>query len=251
MRICKKRSPLLSDLYLNNSTLQSTSDFCDLGLVTNCNLSWNNHIDKISSKANRILGLIKRTCRGLKDVPTLRTLYLALVRSQLEFCSVVWSPYQASNIIKLERIQQRAIKLILKLRPLMNISNEEKKLNLLSLEQRRLLFDILFLYTVLNGHIDIDLSNNVQFFKESDHYMQRRKDDCALKKNCARTNIFKYSYFNRIVNMWNSLPHSVRRAHSVEIFKKLRVSGISWSKVWNVTIILFYCFGNPIYYRIS
>ena len=89
MRICKNRSPLLSDLHLNNSTLQSTTDFCDLGLVTTCNLSWNSHIDKITSKAKRILGLIKRTCRGLKDVPTLRTLYLALVRSQLEFCSVV------------------------------------------------------------------------------------------------------------------------------------------------------------------
>ena len=61
------------------------------------NLSWNNHIDKITSKANRILGLIKRTCGRFKDVPTLRTLYLALVRSQLEFCSVVWSPYQANN----------------------------------------------------------------------------------------------------------------------------------------------------------
>ena len=65
MRICKKRSPLLSDLHLNNSTLQSTSDFSDLGLVTNCNLSWNNHIDKITSKANKILEHIKRTFRGL------------------------------------------------------------------------------------------------------------------------------------------------------------------------------------------
>ena len=90
----------------------------------------------------------------------------------------------------------------------------------LSLEQRRFLFDVLFLYKALNGHIDIDLSNYVQFFKESDHYTLRRKDDCTLKKNYARTNVFKYSYFNRIVDMWNSLPHSVRRAHSVEIFKK-------------------------------
>ena len=218
MRICKKRSPLLSDLYLNNSTLQSTSDFCDLGLVTNCNLSWNNHIDKIASKANRILGLIKRTCRGLKDVPTLRTLYLALVRSQLEFCSVVWSPYQACNIMKLERIQRRATKLILKTTD--EYQQRREKLNLLSLEQRRFLFDVLFLYKALNGHIDVDLSNYVQFFKESDHYMLRRKDDYTLKKNYARTNIFKHSYFNRIVDMWNSLPHSVRRAHSVEIFKK-------------------------------
>ena len=218
MRICKKRSPLLSDLHLNNSNLQSTSDFCDLGLVTNCNLSWNNHIDKITSKANRILGLIKRTCRGLKDVSTLRTLYLALVRSQLEFCSVVWSPYQASNITKLERIQRRATKLILKTTD--EYQQRREKLNLLSLEQRRFLFDVLFLYKALNGHIDIDLSNYVQFFKESDHYTLRRKDDCTLKKNYARTNIFKYSYFNRIVDMWNSLPHSVRRAHSVEIFKK-------------------------------
>ena len=39
MRICKKRSALLSELHLNNSILESTSEFCDLGLITNCNLS--------------------------------------------------------------------------------------------------------------------------------------------------------------------------------------------------------------------
>ena len=124
---------------------------------------------------------------------------------------MVWSPYQASNVMKLERIQQRATKLILK--------KGREKLNLLSLEQRRFLFDVRFLYKALNGHIDTDLSNYVQFLKESDHYMLQRKDDCTLKKSDARTNIFKYSYFNRIVDMRNSLPHSVRRAHSVEIFK--------------------------------
>ena len=57
----------------------------------------------------------------------------------------------------------------------MNTSNEEKNLTCQSLEQMRFSFDVLFLYKALNGLVDIDLSNYVQFFKESDHYMLRRK----------------------------------------------------------------------------
>ena len=75
---------------------------------------WNSHIDKISSKANKVLGLIKRSCRDLRDVSTLRTLYCTLVRSQLEYGSVVWSPFTARNITKLERVQHRTTKFILK-----------------------------------------------------------------------------------------------------------------------------------------
>ena len=82
--------------------------------MTNHKLSWNSHIDKISSKANKVLGLIKRNCREFRDVLTLRTLYCALVRSQLENGSVVWSPFTARNITKLERVQCRTIKFILK-----------------------------------------------------------------------------------------------------------------------------------------
>ena len=69
MRITKKKMPFHSDLQLNNDTLEETSEFCDLGLVTTSTLSWNAHVNKISTKANKILGLIKRTCRGLNDVP--------------------------------------------------------------------------------------------------------------------------------------------------------------------------------------
>ena len=67
MRIAKKRLP-------NNNILEETSEFCDLGLVTSNKLSWNAYIDKISDKANNILGLIKIICKGLNDVATLRTL---------------------------------------------------------------------------------------------------------------------------------------------------------------------------------
>lgn len=114
LRITKKNVPFNFDLKLNGSSLEEMSELCDLGLVTSNKLSWNAHVDKLCSKANKILGLIKRTFKGLKDVNTLRTLYCALVRSQLEYCTIVWSPFTTKNMNKLERIQRRVSKFILK-----------------------------------------------------------------------------------------------------------------------------------------
>ena len=83
-------------------------------------------------------------------------------------CSVVWSPHTRWHT---SRNEQR-----------------RKKLNLLSLDQRRVLFDVLFLYKALNDYIKFDLSTYVQFFSDSDRYPLRGKDEYTLKKNYARTN---------------------------------------------------------------
>ena len=90
----------------------------------------------------------------------------------------------------------------------------------MSLEQRRFLFDVLFLYKALNNYINIDLFTYVQFFSDSDRYPLRRKDECTLKKNYARTNIFKFSFFNRIVDMWNTISLLVRQATTIASFKE-------------------------------
>ena len=206
MRITKKKMPFHADLRLNNNTLEEISEFRDLGLVTTSNLSWNAHVDKLSSKANKILGLIKRTCRGLNDVATLRTLYCA------------WSPYTARCVDKLEKIQRRASKFILKTDD--EYDTRRERLNLLSLKDRRFLFDVLFFYKILNEYINIDVSSYIEFSSDSERYSLRGRDEPTLKKNYARTHTFKYSFFNRIVDMWNVLPPSVLLASSISSFKK-------------------------------
>ena len=85
-----------------------------------------------------------------------------------------------------------------------------KKLNLLSLEKRRLLADLTFLYKTLHGIIDIDVKPYVDFYKETERYLFRHNDKLTLKMRYARTNVFKYSFFNRVVGTWNSLPLSIR-----------------------------------------
>ena len=90
-------------------------------------------------------------------------------------------------------MQRRATKFILKTDDDYDV--RISKLNLLSLEHRRLLFDVLFFYKALNGYIDIDMSAYVQFYSDTARYPLREKDSLTLKKNYARTNTFKFSFF--------------------------------------------------------
>ena len=82
---------------------------------------------------------------------------------------VVWSPYTSRNIDKLERIQRRGTKFILGQN---DISYRDclKCLNMLSLEKRRYLFDVTFLYKAFNGYLNIDLTLLLNFHSQADPY---------------------------------------------------------------------------------
>jgi len=75
----------------------------------------------------------------------------------VEYGSVVWSPYAARNIDKLERIQWRGTKFILGKRNF-TCDKRLKCFSLLWLEKRHYLFDVTFLYKALNGYLNVDVS---------------------------------------------------------------------------------------------
>ena len=78
-----------------------------------------------------------------------------------------------------------------------------------------------FLFNVINGHYDIDISNKLIFCKDRNTgYNSRKNDTQDLVPNFSRTDGFKYSFFNRIVNEWNGLPIHVRESNSIEHLKK-------------------------------
>jgi len=136
----------------------------------------------------------------------------------VEYGSVVWSPHTARNIDKLERIQWRGTKFILGKR---NFTYDErlKCLNLLSLEKRRYLFDVTFLYKALNGYLNVDVFPFLNFYSQDDARKFRHVDDYSLKTNFSRTTTFKNTYFNRILEMWNSIPLDIRLSPSCAVFK--------------------------------
>ena len=120
--IKKKTKPILSSYKLNNTALELYAAEKDLGGWISKDLTWCKQVYEQSSRANKLLGYLKRNTRFILRTEVRRTLYLALVRPHLGCATHIWAPQSIGLIVKLERIQRRATKFILKLSYSSNIS---------------------------------------------------------------------------------------------------------------------------------
>ena len=77
---------------LNDKTIDYNCEERDLGILMNPEFNFEEHRQAIITKAYQFLGLTKRSCFFVHDKRRKRSLYLAMVRSQFEHCSVIWAP---------------------------------------------------------------------------------------------------------------------------------------------------------------
>ena len=99
--------------YSLGTQLKSVDSAKDLGVTINYDLSWGKHVSYIVNKANKVLGIIRRSL-GNDNRYAFSCLFKSLVRPILEYAVPVWSPYQKKDIESLEKVQRRASRLALK-----------------------------------------------------------------------------------------------------------------------------------------
>ncbi|KAK3757934.1 hypothetical protein RRG08_058248 [Elysia crispata] len=124
----------------------------DLGVVVDSQLNFKDHISQATTKANRILGVIRRSFDHLTD-HTFVQLYKALVRPILEYGHSVWQPVLETLQQDIVDVQSRATKLIghLKDKP---YPERLSILKLPSLEHRRHRGDMIDLFKYVTGIYD-------------------------------------------------------------------------------------------------
>ena len=111
--ITRKRRPLLTDYSLDGHVLDHVPSEKDLGMSVCSDLTWSIHIRELITKANRLLGLLRRSAVKVRSTNARRCLYLCIVWSNLAYASQVWNPQSVQLLQDLERIQRRATKFIL------------------------------------------------------------------------------------------------------------------------------------------
>ena len=217
MRIMSKSNKISNKTYYNldETKLKNVMQEQDLGIIFDCNLSFDEHIYKKVKKANALAGMIRRTFFFL-DKETFKLLFTSVVRPHLEYGAPVWNPHQKNLICMIENVQRRASKLI---PGMSNHTYEErlKCLNLPTLQYRRYRGDMIEMYKISHGLYDQRAIGNFIEFQSNSQNL-RRHAFTIYKENCKK-DVRKFAFKCRVTNAWNNLPTKIVNAPTLNCFK--------------------------------
>ena len=207
------------------SPLVEVTNQRDLGVSVSCNLSWSTHYGKICQKAYGALNLIKRSLPANASISIKKHLYIALVRSQLSYCSQLWKPYLVKDITCLERVQRRSTKFILN-DYTADYKSRLRSLRLLPIMLGLDLHDLIFLVKCLKDSNDImGIRQHVSFKSSS---TRAGSTGLVLSINYTRTSSVRHFYSNRIVRIWNTVHPSINLSESTPT-NKFKLIQLLWS----------------------
>ena len=188
-----------------------------LGVLISDDMSWSPHIKMITNKAYQRLGFIRRNLRGSPQACK-QMAYTTLVRSGLEYASIIWDPHLKNDVDSMERVQRKAARWVTSTNERhASVTDLLCKLQWETLEARRKQQRLIFMYKVLNEQVavptkSIDLTLSARASRVSDNSQK-------LYKPRVTTTEFQNSFVHRTIPGWNTLPSSVAQADTVSKFK--------------------------------
>ena len=186
-------------------------------------LTWSNHINTISKKLSSGIGSIKRISHCVPPA-TLHNIYHGFVQSHFDYCSVVWGNCAKTLSDKLQRLQNRALRVLTHSSYDADAIQLFKELGWDNLETRRQKLKAEMVYKSLNG-----LALNYLFSKfihQSDVITSYNlcDSDNKLAISLPRTNYYKNSFGYSGAVLWNSLPSAAKQATSLTNFRRLLIN---------------------------
>lgn len=201
----RKRSIPNTTVYLGNQLVEKCVRIRDLGVILDSKVTFIDHYNTIINKANKMLAFIKRFSYNFHDPYTIKTLYITYVRSILEYCSIVWSPFSSTHENRIESVQKQFLLFALRKLgwtrlPLPSYEARCMLINIQTLKKRREFAMVSFVNDIVSHRIDsMTLLSKLNFYAPSRQLRSRS----IFYTNHHRTNYAKFEPLNQIMSVYN------------------------------------------------
>ena len=209
----------------NNTAIQVSLDDVDiafvqkidvLGVCIDGKLNFNEHVCRICSKASAQISALHRLT-GLLDYPSRKAIYTSFIASNFNYCPLVWFFTSRENIDKIDKIQERALRFVLK-DHISDYTNLLLKSGFDSFRIYAVKYLMIELFKILEGITPNYLSD--LFVKADNPYDIR--DTHKLIQPLKRTTTYglrSFQYYG--AHVWIMLPINIKAAQSLHEFKSL------------------------------
>ena len=101
------------ELVIDDCRINFTDAFKLLGVIIDKDLNFSQHISEVCTKTSKMIGVLQRL-KNLIPMNAKLRIYKTAVLPHLTYCSLVWHFCRASDRNKLERINERGLRIVFK-----------------------------------------------------------------------------------------------------------------------------------------
>jgi len=215
-----RKDVVLSPILIDNSRIGETEHIKFLGILLDKSLSFKNHVNYISSKISKSIGILYKL-RHFLPIEILHKLYLALIQPYLIYGIEAWFATHPSTTNKISILQKKACRAANNLKSDEHTSYYFKQMGVLKLEDLYKYQIAVYLYKTIKENHDNQLAVALNQHMDIHNYNTRNRTHFQIPIFNRSLSQFSIEYTG--VKTWNSLPSSIKNSTSLGSFKcKLR-----------------------------
>ena len=210
----------ITHVTIGNSVKELTSEARDLGVILDHHLKMSSHINNICKSASYSLRRIGQIRRYLNTASTEKLVH-AFITSKLDYCNSLIYGLPDKDLIKLQRIQNSAARLVTLTKKFEHVTSILQTLHWLPVK-KRIVFKILLLtFKVLNGQAPSYLSDLLVVNRPVRALRSNSDNSTRLVTPLYRTETYGGRAFSSCApRLWNQLPPALRSNMTIDVFKK-------------------------------
>lgn len=208
----KRYNPNDCKIFIDGQEIECVSQTKFLGVIIDNKLSWKFHMDHISSKISKGIGILIRA-RQLVYGESLQTIYNTLIKPNFIYCITIWGNSYKSNLHQLHLLQKKIIRILTRSEFYAHTEPLLYKRKMMNIYKMHEYFIGIFVFKSLNNLLPEQFCNIFSHNFNARHSLNLRPVYCR-KKAC------QFSIKIAGPNIWNKFSNNVKISKSIFTFKK-------------------------------
>ena len=202
------------NLNVDDTMIERVNEHKILGVTVDCLLTWKPHVKQIQGKIAKSVSILWKT-QKLLNLPSLKTIYTALITPHMQYCAEVWGHSYKGTLEPLVKLQKKALRIIYRVPYQAHTNDLFIKARFLKLHDIIKYNTLQLLFAASNNVLPTNIQN---LFLLRDETLNLR-GSIIYKQKLVHSTLRGHSLSIVGVKLWNSLNVEIKLSTNLKVFK--------------------------------